>query len=97
FKLRNYQCILAMMFAIEEINSNPYFLPNTSLGFQVQNVADGQRYTLANLLGLLSGPGYAIPNYRCARQSISAAVLTGPSWAISEYIGILLDVYKFPQ
>ncbi|KAL1769584.1 vomeronasal type-2 receptor 116-like, partial [Sigmodon hispidus] len=97
FKLRNYQCILAMMFAIEEINSNPYFLPNTSLGFQVQNVADGQRHTLAHLLGLLSGPGYAIPNYRCARQSISAAVLTGPSWAISEYIGILLDVYKFPQ
>ncbi|KAL1765246.1 vomeronasal type-2 receptor 116-like [Sigmodon hispidus] len=86
-----------MMFAIEEINSNPYFLPNTSLGFQVQNVAEGQRYTLANLLGLLSGPGYAIPNYRCTRQSISAAVLTGPSWAISEYIGTLLDVYKFPQ
>ncbi|XP_036022706.1 vomeronasal type-2 receptor 116-like [Onychomys torridus] len=97
FKLRNYQCILAMMFAIKEINSNPYFLPNTSLGFIVQNVPEGQRYTLANLIGTFSGPGYALPNYRCARESMSAAVLTGPSWAISEYIGTLLDLYKYPQ
>uniref|UniRef100_A0A8C2LKW7 Vomeronasal type-2 receptor 116 n=1 Tax=Cricetulus griseus TaxID=10029 RepID=A0A8C2LKW7_CRIGR len=28
---------------------------------------------------------------------MSTAVLTGPSWAISEYIGTLLDLYKFPQ
>ncbi|XP_076403272.1 vomeronasal type-2 receptor 116-like [Peromyscus maniculatus bairdii] len=97
FKLRNYQCILAMMFAIEEINSNPYILPNTSLGFIVQNVYDGKRYTLANLIGTFSGPGYALPNYRCARAGMSAAVLTGPSWAISEYIGTLLGLYKYPQ
>ncbi|XP_007651210.1 vomeronasal type-2 receptor 116 isoform X1, partial [Cricetulus griseus] len=70
---------------------------NTTLGFVVQNVPEGQRYTLANLFGILSGPGYALPNYRCARESMSTAVLTGPSWAISEYIGTLLDLYKFPQ
>ncbi|XP_036032579.1 vomeronasal type-2 receptor 116-like [Onychomys torridus] len=97
FKLRNYQCILAMMFATEEINSNLNILPNTSLGFEIHNVPHGQRRTLANLFGSFSGPGYSIPNYRCARESMSAAVLTGPSWAISEYIGTLLDLYKFPQ
>ncbi|XP_031240894.1 vomeronasal type-2 receptor 116-like [Mastomys coucha] len=97
FKLRNYQCILAMMFAIEEINSNPSLLPNTSLGFEIHNVPHGQRNTLANLFGSLSGPEHAIPNYRNARESNSAAVLTGPSWAISENIGTLLDLYKFPQ
>ncbi|OBS83452.1 hypothetical protein A6R68_22558, partial [Neotoma lepida] len=86
-----------MIFAIEEINNNHFFLPNTSLGFIVQNVLDGKRYTLANLFGIFSGPGYALPNYRCARESMSAAVLTGPSWAISEYIGTLLHLYKFPQ
>nr|XP_006998288.2 vomeronasal type-2 receptor 116-like [Peromyscus maniculatus bairdii] len=97
FKLRNYQCILAMMFAIEEINRNPYLLPNTSLGFEVHNVPNGQRATLATLFGSLSGNGYGIPNYRCVREGMSAAVLTGPSWAISEYMGTLLDLYKFPQ
>ncbi|XP_040590025.1 vomeronasal type-2 receptor 116-like [Mesocricetus auratus] len=97
FKVRNYQCILAMMFAIEEINSNPYLLPNTTLGFVVQNVPAGQRNTLENVFRILSGIDYALPNYRCARESMSAAVITGPSWAISEYIGTLLNLYKFPQ
>ncbi|XP_027289727.1 vomeronasal type-2 receptor 116-like isoform X2 [Cricetulus griseus] len=97
YRLRNYQCILAMMFAIEEINSNPLLLPNTTLGFVVQNVPEGKRYTLANLFGIFSGPGFALPNYRCAREGMLAAVLTGPSWALSEYIGTLLDLYKFPQ
>ncbi|XP_032765793.1 vomeronasal type-2 receptor 116-like [Rattus rattus] len=97
FKLRNYQCILAMMFAIEEINNNPFLLPNTSLGFEVNNVPHGQRNTLATLFGSLSGSDNAIPNCGSARESNPTAVLTGPSWAISEYIGTLLDLYKFPQ
>ncbi|XP_063136832.1 vomeronasal type-2 receptor 116-like [Rattus norvegicus] len=97
FKLRNYQCILAMKFAIEEINSNPFLLPNTSLGFEVHNIPHGQRNILANLFGSLSGSDHVIPNYRNPRKSNSAAVLTGPSWAISENIGTLLDLYKFPQ
>ncbi|XP_003515569.1 vomeronasal type-2 receptor 116, partial [Cricetulus griseus] len=97
FKLRNYQCILAMMFAIEEINSSPYLLPNTSLGFEVYNVPHGQRHTLANVFVSFSGTVYANINYRCSRDSMPVAVLTGPSWALSENIGTLLDLYKFPQ
>ncbi|OBS69574.1 hypothetical protein A6R68_01885, partial [Neotoma lepida] len=84
------------MFAIEEINRN-YILPNTFLGFEIHNVPHGQRYILANLFRSFPGPDYSIPNYRCARESISAAVLTGPPWEISEYIGTLLDLYKLPQ
>ncbi|XP_021505187.1 vomeronasal type-2 receptor 116-like [Meriones unguiculatus] len=97
FKLKNYQCILAMKFAIEEINSNPYLLPNTSLGFEVHNVPYGQKNTLASVFCSLSGLSHGIPNYRYKTERNSAAVLTGPSWAISEYIGTLLDLYKFPQ
>ncbi|XP_076783563.1 vomeronasal type-2 receptor 116-like [Arvicanthis niloticus] len=97
FKLRNYQCILAMRFAIEEINSNPFLLPNTTLGFNVNNLPHGQRFSLVNFFSALSGSNYDIPNYRITSESNSAAVLTGPSWAISEYIGTLLDLYKFPQ
>ncbi|NP_001092952.3 vomeronasal 2 receptor 25 precursor [Rattus norvegicus] len=96
-KLKNYQCILAMMFAIEEINNNPYLLPNTSLGFEVNNISQGQRYTLANVFRSLSTSACVDLNYRNAHESNFAAVLTGPSWAISEYIGTLLDLYKFPQ
>ncbi|XP_032752150.1 vomeronasal type-2 receptor 116-like isoform X1 [Rattus rattus] len=97
FKLKSYQYILAMRFAIEEINSNPHLLPNTSLGFEINNVPHGQRYTLVKLFSSLSGSNYDIPNYISASESNSAAVLTGPSWTISECIGTLLDLYKFPQ
>ncbi|XP_040594219.1 vomeronasal type-2 receptor 116-like isoform X2 [Mesocricetus auratus] len=94
---KNYQCILAMLFAIEEINSNPHLLPNTSLGFEVHNVPFGERFTLENLLYWLTGRISFIPNYTCAKERKSAAVLTGISWTISEHLGTLLNVYKFPQ
>ncbi|XP_005083491.1 vomeronasal type-2 receptor 116-like [Mesocricetus auratus] len=96
FKLRNYQCILAMRFAIEEINSNPHLLPNTSLGYEVYNVPQGERNIVANIFGWLTGKKTGKPNYSCA-HSKSAAILTGTSWIISECIGTFLDLYKFPQ
>ncbi|XP_051033182.1 vomeronasal type-2 receptor 116-like [Phodopus roborovskii] len=96
-KLRNYQCILAMLFAIEEINSNPHLLPNTSLGFEIYNIPFGERFTLENLLPWLTGNILYIPNYTCAKKKKSVAVLTGMSWTISECFGTLLDIYKFPQ
>jgi hypothetical protein len=36
--LRNYQFLLAMVFAIEDINENPLLLQNISLGFDFCNI-----------------------------------------------------------
>ncbi|XP_021099632.1 vomeronasal type-2 receptor 116 [Heterocephalus glaber] len=96
FKLKNYQYVLALVFAIEEINNNPHFLPNISLGYEFHNVQHSEWRTLESSLTLLTGQD-EVPNYTCRRESKSVAVLTGTTWETSIQTGTLLELYKFPQ
>uniref|UniRef100_A0A8C2VBD1 Vomeronasal type-2 receptor 116-like n=1 Tax=Chinchilla lanigera TaxID=34839 RepID=A0A8C2VBD1_CHILA len=66
---------LALIFAIEEINSNPHLLPNTSLGFDLYNLYNGLT-SLKTFLIWLSGLDEKIPNYTCGGETKFAAVLT---------------------
>ena len=98
YNFKNYQYILALLFAIEEINGNPNLLPNTSLGFDFYNVRFTEKYTLDNAfiwLTALVNRKY-FPNYNCKKRNFTAA-LTGTSWITSAQIGTLLQLFKFPQ
>ncbi|XP_069859369.1 vomeronasal type-2 receptor 116-like [Dipodomys merriami] len=96
FICKNYQLVLAMAFAIEEINKNPDLLHNMTLGFDVYNVELRTWTMFKNPFIWLYGK-YEIPNYSCMRDSRSIAVLTGPSAITSDQIGTLLGLYRFPQ
>ncbi|KAM5237988.1 vomeronasal type-2 receptor 116-like [Ctenodactylus gundi] len=93
---RNYQYVLALVFAIEEINKNPHLLPNLSLGFDLQNVFNDHQ-VLEGPLTWLTGLKRTLPNYTCRRQSESVAVLTGAAASIPSKLGTLSDLYRFPQ
>uniref|UniRef100_A0A3B2WB78 Vomeronasal 2, receptor 83 n=1 Tax=Mus musculus TaxID=10090 RepID=A0A3B2WB78_MOUSE len=95
--VHNYQLVLTMLFAINEINLNSHILPNTSLGLEIYNVPYLQRNALRNVFYWLTGLSTFIPNYSCRKNSKSAATLTGILWKTSENIGTVLDLYKFPQ
>lgn len=95
--LKNYQIVLAMVYAIEEINGNAHILPNVSLGYDIYNVLFNEWWTLDRCITWLSGPKKYVPNYTCRREMKSIAVLTGISWIISTNIGTLLELYKYPQ
>ncbi|XP_051017751.1 vomeronasal type-2 receptor 116-like [Acomys russatus] len=95
--LKNYQIVLAMVFAIEEINRNPHLLPNVSLGYDIYNVLFNEWWTLDRCITWMSGPKKYVPNYTCRKEMNSVAVLTGVSWIISAHIGTLLELYKYPQ
>ncbi|XP_040589755.1 vomeronasal type-2 receptor 116-like [Mesocricetus auratus] len=97
YNFKNYEFILALVFAIEEINRNPHLLPNISLGFDFYNVQHGDKNVLVNALIWLTGQSYPHSNYNCVKERKSAAALTGPSWAKSAHFGTLLQLYKFPQ
>ncbi|KFO22588.1 Vomeronasal type-2 receptor 26 [Fukomys damarensis] len=95
-ELKNYQFALALIFAIEEINSNPHLLPNMSLGFDLHNIYHDIT-SLKSFLIWLSGLDEKIPNYTCGGDSKSVAVLTGTFPSASVPISTLLELYRFPQ
>ncbi|XP_069858198.1 vomeronasal type-2 receptor 116-like [Dipodomys merriami] len=96
FIFKSYQCVLALAFAIEEINKNPDLLHNLTLGYDIYDVEFRTWTMFKNLFICLFGK-YKFPNYSCMRDSRSIAVLTGPSGITSDQIGTLLGLYRFPQ
>ncbi|XP_031207746.1 vomeronasal type-2 receptor 116-like [Mastomys coucha] len=98
YNFKNYQYILALVFAIEEINGNANILPNTSLGFDFYNVRFTEKDALMNACFWLTAQGQKkiLPNYNCDQRNLIAAV-TGTSWTTSAQIGTLLQLFKFPQ
>ncbi|KAM5187454.1 LOW QUALITY PROTEIN: vomeronasal type-2 receptor 116-like [Callospermophilus lateralis] len=97
YNLKNYQLVLALVFAIEEINRNPHILPNMSLEFDLYNISYFEWNVLETSFFWLLGLEKMIPNYTCGRESKSVAVLMGASWKTSYQIGPFLELYKFPQ
>ncbi|XP_012891433.1 PREDICTED: vomeronasal type-2 receptor 116-like [Dipodomys ordii] len=96
FMFKNYQFVLALAFAIEEINNNPDLLHNFTLGFNIYDVQFRTWTMFKNPFTCLFGK-YKIPNYSCMRDRKSIAVLTGPSRITSDQIGTLMGLYRFPQ
>ncbi|XP_036600962.1 vomeronasal type-2 receptor 26-like [Trichosurus vulpecula] len=94
---KNYQQVLALMFAVEEINRDSRLLPNTTLGFQIYNTYHSDAKTLESSLRWLSGQDPTTPNYSCQRQDKSMAVIGGATSALSIQMGTLLELYRLPQ
>ncbi|XP_052616417.1 vomeronasal type-2 receptor 116-like [Peromyscus californicus insignis] len=100
YNFKIHQLVLALVFAIEEINRNPHLLPNISLGFDFYNVPYSEKNILMNVLFWLTGLSNLRSlhcNYNCLKERKTTAVITGPSWVKSAHIGTLLQLYKFPQ
>ncbi|XP_044530918.1 vomeronasal type-2 receptor 26-like [Gracilinanus agilis] len=95
---KNYQQVLALVFAVEEINRDSNLLPNIStLGFHVYNAYHSDERTLESSLRWLSGQGQLIPNYSCLWKDQPVAIIGGATSALSVQMGTLLELYKFPQ
>lgn len=95
---QNYQHVLALVFAVKEINDNSWFLPNMTLGFHIYDSSFTEDWTYLASMQLLSGRGRFFPNYNCdALENIPVAVLGGPNSDLFLHIAFILCIYKMPQ
>lgn len=88
---------MALVFAVKEINENPQFLPNISLGFSIYNDYFNPRYTYVATMELLSSPNRFMPNYNCHLHNNLVAVIGGPS--STEFLdrATIMTTYKLVQ
>lgn len=92
-----YQHILALEFAIKEINRNLHLLPNHTLGFQIYNTYFMTSWTYQASLELFSRKGQFLPNYNCETQHRPIAVIGGPTADVCVHMSAILSLYKMPQ
>ncbi|XP_069805696.1 vomeronasal type-2 receptor 26-like [Dendropsophus ebraccatus] len=95
--LRTYQNLLAFVFAIKEINENPYLLPNISLGFQVIDPCFTEGKALIGMFDILSGIEDLVLNYRCGNIPNLIGFLDGMSSKISIMLIRIFGFYNIPQ
>ncbi|KAK9405189.1 type-2 vomeronasal receptor [Crotalus adamanteus] len=94
---QSYQHVLALVFAVKEMNENPLVLPNITLGFNIFNDFFTPIYTSEATVELLSAPNGFSPNYKCGLQNNLIAVIEGPGSTAFLNIATILTHYKFAQ
>ncbi|XP_015284635.1 PREDICTED: vomeronasal type-2 receptor 26-like [Gekko japonicus] len=94
---KNYQHILALVFAISEINKDPTLLPNITLGFRIFEDTYFARMTYQAGLSFLSTGDQVVPNYRCSRQEKVFSVIGSLYSRISMQMASLLGLFKIPE
>ncbi|XP_033030206.1 vomeronasal type-2 receptor 26-like [Lacerta agilis] len=92
-----YQHVVALAFAVREINLNPRLLPNITLGFQIYNSQFRTGTTYQASMELLSTQERLIPNYKCDTRSNPVAVIGGPDFNVCLHMATILSNYKIPQ
>lgn len=94
---QNYQHILALVFAVKEINENLQILPNFTLGFNIYDNYLNARWTYQAAMQLISTRNRFVPNYKCDIQDQVIAIIKGLDSEISYLIPDVLNFYKIPQ
>ncbi|KAM6451763.1 vomeronasal type-2 receptor 26-like [Liasis olivaceus] len=92
-----YQQILALVFAVKEINKNPKLLPNITLGFHIVDNYFAARITCKATVSLLCTHHKFVPNFTCDPNKKIIAFIGGRFTEVSSIMATILANYKIPQ
>ncbi|XP_043943231.1 extracellular calcium-sensing receptor-like [Protopterus annectens] len=98
FELRRYRWIQSLIFTVQEINQNPYLLPNVTLGYGIFDSCNAEARALKGVMYLLSGKqDQYIPNYHYQTTSPLVAVIGDMSSQVSIQMARVLGIYRVPH
>ncbi|XP_030066654.1 extracellular calcium-sensing receptor-like [Microcaecilia unicolor] len=98
FQVRFFRDMLALVFALCEINHQSELLPNFTLGFRIYDSCYTERRALEDVLRLLSGGRQTlVPNYNCQAQPDLVGIVGDALTSTSEVIARILGNYRIPQ
>ncbi|XP_058038398.1 vomeronasal type-2 receptor 26-like [Ahaetulla prasina] len=92
-----YQHILALVFAVEELNKDPHILPNITLGFHIYDSYSDALMTYRTILDLLFKLHKIVPNYICGTEKKMMGIIGGMSPETSIRMAEILQLFKIPQ
>ncbi|XP_032092500.1 vomeronasal type-2 receptor 26-like [Thamnophis elegans] len=92
-----YQHVLALAFAVKEINEDSLILPNVTLGFHIYDSYNNPTMTYRTTLDLLFKSQEFVPNYKCDSQKKLMAIIGGLGPDTSSFMAQTVHVYKVPQ
>ncbi|XP_072263052.1 vomeronasal type-2 receptor 26-like [Pyxicephalus adspersus] len=95
--IEEYRSILAMIFAVDEINRDPNLLPNVTLGYHIYNTCGDPKLALMYVLQILSGEKKEAPNYFCRRRGEIAGFIGDTTFDTSHAMAQLLSLYRYTQ
>ncbi|KAH0626326.1 hypothetical protein JD844_001249 [Phrynosoma platyrhinos] len=94
---KNYQLVLAFVFAIHEINMNNKLLPNITLQTKIHDDAFNSQKASEATMDLLSGGQRIAPNYKCVWEKKLIAIIGCLTSQTSLQTANILNNYKIPQ
>ncbi|XP_029442842.1 extracellular calcium-sensing receptor-like [Rhinatrema bivittatum] len=97
FHIRYYRDVLAMIFAIEEINKTPELLPNITLGFRIFDSCMSEMRAIWGILALLSEKQSPVPAYSCQAHPLLAGVIGEMMSSLSLPMARILGIFNSPQ
>ncbi|XP_043943200.1 extracellular calcium-sensing receptor-like [Protopterus annectens] len=92
-----YQSVHAMVFAVDEINKTPHFLPNATIGFGIYDSCGLATRAIQGTMQILTGLKLQIPNYRCEKKKPIAAIVGDAASRNSVPVAQLLGIHGLPQ
>ncbi|XP_078515243.1 extracellular calcium-sensing receptor-like [Lissotriton helveticus] len=95
--IRYYRDVLGMIYAIEEINQTPGFLPNITLGFQIFDSCLSEISAIRGTLELLSGRNSLIPGYRTVNHPALAGIIGETMSSLTVPMARVMGPLQYPQ